>query len=129
MIRELLFALVVLGTLGYCAFGVRMLIRALQTGKGNYFDNVPGRLNNVKAPSVSLWRRFSSPRTQASLFHYIREEPEPSIWSDIDWSFLRHPLRFIREEWSAPRTQASLFHYIADEAGSAGRPFSWKEFF
>ena len=130
MIRELLFALVVLGTFGYFAFGVRMLIRALQTGgKGNYLDSVPGRLKNVRAPSGSFWRRFSSPRTQASLFHYIKEEPDPGIWSDIDWSFLRHPFRFIREEWSAPRTQASLFHYIADEPGSVGRPFSWRGFF
>jgi len=130
MIRELLFGLVVLGTVGYCAFGVRMLIRALQNGgKEDHFASVPGRAKNVRAPGGSFWQRFSGPRTQASLFHYIKEEPEPSIWSDIDWSFLRHPLRSLKNGFRAPRTQASLFHYIVDEPAGAGQPFSWREFF
>ena len=41
---------------------------------------------------------LSKPRTQPSLFHYIKETPDPSVFEDIDWSFLRHPIRsFI--EW------------------------------
>ena len=129
MIRQLLFALVVLGTLGYSAFGVRMLIRALQTsGKEDYFDTVPGCPKNVRASSGSFWRRFSRPRTQASLFHYIKEESEPSIWSDIDWSFLRHPIRSIKEEWRAPHTQASLFHCIVEGPVVPKKSFSWKGF-
>ena len=56
------------------------------------------------------------PDTQASLFHYIREQPEPSAWSGLDWSFLRHPIRTLKEEWNAPRTRASLFHYIESPA-------------
>jgi len=41
MIRELLFALVMLGTLGYFAFGVRMLIGPQTGQKQGYFDDVP----------------------------------------------------------------------------------------
>ena len=85
---------------------------------------------DIPRPALeSFRRRFSESRTQASLFHYIKEEPEPSIWSDIDWSFLRHPLRSLKNEWRAPRTQASLFHYITDKPAAAGQPFSWKESF
>lgn len=73
-----------------------------------------------------VFRRFSEPPTQASLFHYIREEPSRSVWKDIDWSFLRHPIRFFLEEWKAPRTRPSLFHYFEEEPKT---PFSWKEFF
>src|SRR5688572_9383352 len=68
------------------------------------------------------------PRTQASLFHYIKEEPEPSVWSDVDFGALRHPIQLIKEEWKTPRTRPSLFHYIADEE-ELGEPFTWKEFF
>jgi TonB family protein len=74
-----------------------------------------------------FWRRFSEPRTQPSLFNYIRQEPETSVWSEIDWSFLRHPIRSLREEWKEPRTKASLFHYI--EGAQANRqPFNLREF-
>ncbi len=69
--------------------------------------------------------RFKEPRTQASLFHYIKEEPEQSVWREIDWSFLRHPLRALREEWRAPRTRASLFHYVESEEEKA--PVNWRE--
>ena len=75
---------------------------------------------------MPFWRRYSEPRTQPSLFHYIREEPETSVWSEIDWSFLRHPIRSFREELKEPRTQASLFHYIDDSQSK--EPFNLKEF-
>jgi protein TonB len=67
----------------------------------------------------------SEKRTQASLFHYIKEEPESSIWEDTDWSFLRHPIRSFKEAWKEPRTKPSLFHYTEQEEKA---PFSWKEF-
>ena len=73
-----------------------------------------------------LWRRYDGPPTQPSLFHYIKDEPETSFWSEVDWSFLRHPIRMIREEWKEPRTQASLFHYV-DEASLKKEPINWKE--
>ena len=72
------------------------------------------------------FKYFSEPRTQPSLFHYIKEEPEASVWKDTDWSFLLHPIRTFRQEWKSPRTKPSLFHYIEDEPKA---PFSWREFF
>jgi len=74
----------------------------------------------------TFFRRFSAPPTQASLFHYIKEQPETSIWDDVDWSFLRHPIRALKEEWKLPRTKPSLFHYTEGE--EAREPFSWREF-
>lgn len=65
------------------------------------------------------------PKTQPSLFHYIKDTPEPSVWEGIDWSFLRHPIRAILQEWKEPRTKPSLFHYIEQEPRA---PFSFKEF-
>jgi periplasmic protein TonB len=70
--------------------------------------------------------RFSEPRTQPSLFHYIKETPDPSVWEGIDWSFLRHPIRAYKVWRQTPRTKPSLFHYIDQEPEA---PFSWKEFF
>lgn len=64
--------------------------------------------------------------TQPSLFHYIKETPDPSVFKDIDWDFLLHPIRTFLEWKRAPRTKPSLFHYIEQEAKT---PFSWKEFF
>ena len=75
----------------------------------------------------SFSRKFREPRTQASLFNYIPEEPEQSVWADIDWSFLRHPIRSLREEWKAPRTRASLFHHI-EEDNLPKQPFRLKDF-
>jgi TonB family protein len=72
------------------------------------------------------FKLFSEPRTQASLFHYIKEKPETSVWKEIDWSFLRHPIRFLVEEWKAPHAKPSLFHYLDEEPKT---PFNWKEFF
>jgi protein TonB len=69
---------------------------------------------------------FSEPRTQPSLFHYIKEEPQTSVWQDTDWSFLRHPIHAFLEAWKAPRTKPSLFHYVEEEPK---QPFNWKEFF
>ncbi len=71
-------------------------------------------------------RRFSGPRTQASLFNYIKDEPEESIWKGMDWDFLRHPIRTAKDAWTRPRAKPSLFHYIEAEPET---PFSWKEFF
>jgi periplasmic protein TonB len=65
-------------------------------------------------------------KTQPSLFHYVRENPEPSVFEDLDWSFLRHPIRSFIEWRRSPRTKPSLFHYIEEEPK---QPFSWKEFF
>jgi len=72
-----------------------------------------------------LKEKYSEPPTQASLFHYIREEPRPSIWSDFDWDFLRHPIKTFKEEWRAPAVQSSLFH--PDETNRPKEPFNWKE--
>lgn len=85
--------------------------------------------NVAKAGSKKgpFWKKYLEPRTQASLFHYIREEPETSIWSEVDWSFLRHPIRALKEEWKAPRTQPSLFKYIPDDSHPTER-FDLKEF-
>jgi periplasmic protein TonB len=71
--------------------------------------------------------KYEGPPTQPSLFHYIKDEPETSIWSDVDWSFLRHPIRAFKEEWKEPRTQASLFKYVDDSSRSA-EPVNWNEF-
>ena len=73
-----------------------------------------------KRRTLLFWKRTSEPRTQASLFHYIKEEPEPSIWTELDFSVLKHPLRFLMEEWRAPRTRPSLFHYIEDQKEEQG---------
>lgn len=75
---------------------------------------------------IRFMARFSEPRTQPSLFHYIKEEPESSVFEDLDWSFLRHPIRSFKEAWKAPRTKPSLFHYVEEEQKG---PFSFKEFF
>jgi periplasmic protein TonB len=65
-------------------------------------------------------------RTQPSLFHYIKETPDPSVFEDIDWNFLKHPIRTFKESRSAPRTRPSLFHYIDEERQT---PYTWKAFF
>ena len=75
---------------------------------------------------TGLLARFTEPKTQPSLFHYIKEEPEPSVFEDFDWSFLRHPVRAFKEAWKAPRTKPSLFHYVEEEPKT---PFSLKEIF
>jgi TonB family protein len=84
----------------------------------------------MKDSNRKTWIRFSSqPRTQPSLFHYIKDTPDPSVFEDLDWSFLRHPMRSF-EKWrkspKTPRTKPSLFHYIEEDPKT---PFSWKEFF
>ncbi len=81
----------------------------------------------IYAKIRELWQRYDGPPTQPSLFHYIKDEPETSVWSDIDWSFLRHPLKALKEEWQEPRTQASLFNYV-DTASLKKEPMNWKEF-
>jgi len=68
---------------------------------------------------------YREPRTQASLFHYVREEREPSAFEDIDWSFLRHPVSSFKTAWKQPRTKPSLFHYAEEEPKT---PFDWKDF-
>lgn len=66
---------------------------------------------------------FSGPGTQPSLFHYVKETPDADAFSDVDWSFLRHPIRSLKEEWKSPRTKPSLFHYVEREPK---QPFSLK---
>jgi len=75
---------------------------------------------------IGILARFSEPKTQPSLFHYVKENPDPSVFEDLDWSFLRHPFRSLREAWKEPRTKASLFHYVETEER---KPFNAKEFF
>ena len=59
--------------------------------------------------------RFKEPKTQPSLFHYVKETPDPSVFEDMDWSFLLHPIRTIKESWKEPHTRPSLFHYVDPE--------------
>jgi periplasmic protein TonB len=73
----------------------------------------------------TLFRRYTQPRTQPSLFHYIREEQASSVWEGQDWSFLTHPIRSIKEALKTPHTQAFLFHY-GEELPKV--PFSFKAF-
>ena len=70
-------------------------------------------------------KHFFKPKTQPSLFHYIKETSETTIWRDTDWSFLYHPIRTFKQEWRLPRTKPSLFHYVEKETRSH---FDWKEF-
>jgi protein TonB len=70
-------------------------------------------------------KRFSELKTQPSLFHYIKDKPDPSVWEGVDWSFLRHPIRALKEEWTSIPSTPSLFHYLEPEQKT---PFSWKEF-
>jgi len=63
----------------------------------------------------NFWRKFFPKRdTQASLFHYIKEKPDPGVFEDMDWSFLTHPIRSIKEWRRTPRTKASLFNYLGE---------------
>jgi hypothetical protein len=62
-----------------------------------------------------LFTRLFSSKTQPSLFHYVKENPDPSVFEEMDWSFLRHPVLSFKEAWKAPRTKPSLFHYIEEE--------------
>ena len=81
---------------------------------------MPSQLRKHPSGIMGLWRKYKGPPTQASLFHYIKEEPEEGI----DWSPLRHPIQFLKEEWQAPRTRASLFQYIEEPA----EPIEWRAF-
>jgi periplasmic protein TonB len=78
-----------------------------------------------KRRNPPIWRRFSEPRTRASLFHYIEDKPDPGIWTELNSDVIKHPLRFLMDEWRSPRTQASLFHYVEDQREE---PFRWAEF-
>ena len=84
-------------------------------------------LNTEKRSALQRLKDWASgsPPTRASLFHYIKEEPEPSLFSEMDWNLLRHPIRSFKEDWKAPRTRASLFHYV--EAPEESAPLDWKE--
>jgi periplasmic protein TonB len=73
----------------------------------------------------NLLRFIFQSKTQPSLFHYVKETPDASAFEDLDWSFLRHPIRSFKEWWRSPRTKPSLFHYVEEDAKT---PFSWKEF-
>lgn len=71
-----------------------------------------------------LRRWYDGPPTQASLFHYVKEQEETSVLPDL-WNILRHPLRTFIESRKAPRTRASLFAYVGGPDASA--PVNWKE--
>jgi periplasmic protein TonB len=86
-----------------------------------------GNITKGSPKKGSFWSSFREPRTQASLFNYIPQEPERSVWADFDWSFLRHPIRTLREEWKAPRARPSLFHHLEDD-NLPKEPFRLKEF-
>jgi TonB family protein len=79
-----------------------------------------GSMDKIRA-AIKL---FSKPKTQPSLFHYIKETPETSVWQDTDWRFLRHPIRTFKQDRKLSRTKPSLFHYIEEEPKE---PFSWKD--
>jgi periplasmic protein TonB len=70
----------------------------------------------MKENRNDFWIKFfSKTDTQPSLFHYIKEKPDPGVFEDMDWSFLTHPIHAIKEGWNSPRTKPSLFHYINEE--------------
>lgn len=73
---------------------------------------------------VGIVARLTGARTQPSLFHYVKETPDPSGFDGADWSFLRHPVRSFIEAWRAPRTKPSLFHYTEEDAKT---PLSFRE--
>jgi len=63
----------------------------------------------------SFWSKFFPKRdTQASLFHYVKEKPDPSVFEGMDWSFITHPIKSFKEGMRAPRTKASLFNYLGE---------------
>jgi len=68
---------------------------------------------------------FSKSDIQPSLFHYIKETPDPSVFKDLDWNFLLHPIDTIITSWKSPRSKPSLFHYLEEEPK---QPFSFKDF-
>jgi TonB family protein len=69
---------------------------------------------------------FPKSDTQPSLFHYIKEKPDPGVFDNMDWSFLTHPIHALKESWHSPRTKPSLFHYINEEQK---RHLTFSEFF
>jgi len=74
-----------------------------------------------------FWKNlFPKSDTQPSLFHYIKDKPDPGIFEKMDWSFLTHPIHAIKEGWNSPRTKPSLFHYINEEQKAH---LTFKEFF
>jgi periplasmic protein TonB len=74
-----------------------------------------------------FWRMIFPKRdTQPSLFHYVKEKPDPGVLEGMDWSFLTHPIQTIKEGWKSPRSRPSLFHYLDEEHKTH---LSAKEFF
>jgi Fe-S oxidoreductase len=70
MVRQILFALVLLAALGYFAFSVRRLIRGLQIGrKEDRFDNIPARLKNVLVVAFGQSKLLREPL--AGLMHFF----------------------------------------------------------
>jgi Fe-S oxidoreductase len=70
MVRQVLFALVLLAALGYFSFSVRKLIRGLQIGrKENRFDNIPARLKNVLVIAFGQSKLLREPL--AGLMHFF----------------------------------------------------------
>ena len=70
MIRQFLFALVLMAALGYFAFSVRKLIRGLRIGREeNRFDNIPARLKNVLVIAFGQSKLLREPL--AGLMHFF----------------------------------------------------------
>ena len=50
----------------------------------------------MKETHSNFWRKiFSKPDTQPSLFHYIKQKPDPGVFENMDWTFLFHPVQLI----------------------------------
>jgi periplasmic protein TonB len=91
----------------------KFLTAGLESGNGS----IRARGEKAMKENKSNFRIkfFAKPDIQPSLFHYIKEKPDPGIFEDMDWGFITHPFHAIKEGWNAPRTKASLFHYLNDE--------------
>jgi TonB family protein len=97
----------------------------LGTGRDAFPDLAEEILMTGSSNKKGIIARFYKSDTQPSLFHYVKEKPDPGVFEDMDWSFLRHPIRTAIQAWKAPRTKPSLFHYIEQEPKT---PFNCKEF-
>ncbi len=83
-----------------------------------------GSSSNKGSALKRLREWYEGPETQASLFHYIKEEEDTSVMPDF-WNVVRHPLRTLMEERKAPRTRPSLFGYLGKSEDST--PIDWKD--
>jgi TonB family protein len=99
-----------------------------RTGLQNGIEPVhSGGEKAMKETHSNFWRKiFSKPDTQPSLFHYIKQKPDPGVFENMDWTFLFHPVQAFKEGWNSPRTKPSLFHYLNEDQKTH---LTLKEFF